>query len=290
MNIAINNVLSDFGLTDNEIKVYLEALKYKESNPFQLAKLTGIARTTVYDVLTSLSLKGLIELAQNEPLQKQQTRIKAKDPSVMRQIVRDKRSDLTKLEVDLVSILSSLKQSKADQNSELFKFLPGIEGAKEALSMEDADDVDIEELVFDDMTPMDALGSTFSNKSSDKASSRNKGRKNIPKKLIPWTEWTKHVIGYQTARNPEYITLREFRYLENPIFEINQRINIKASRIIMTTSHKQENWGLVISSESLAATLRSLFYMLWQTATPVTPNAVAGLGKNDYFEAEKTKK
>jgi predicted transcriptional regulator len=286
MNTAINTILSDFGLTNNEIKVYLEALKHKESNPFQLAKLTGIARTTVYDVLTSLSLKGLIELAQNEPLQKQQTRIKAKDPSVMRQIVRDKRSDLTKLEVGLVSILSLLKQSKADQNSELFKFLPGIEGAKEALSMEDTDDVDAEELVFDDMTPMDALGSSFSNKSSDTASSRNKGRKHTPKKLIPWTEWTKHVIGYQTARNPEYITLREFRYLENPVFEINQRINIKASRIIITTSHKQENWGLVISSESLAATMRSLFYMLWQTATPVNAATIKQLGKNEYFEAE----
>ena len=73
------------------------------------------------------------------------------------------------------------------------------------------------------------------------------------------------------------------------VSSLTDQIYIKANRIIITTSHKQENWGLVVISKSLAATLRSLFHMLWQQATPVTSKTISQLGKNDYFEAEKTR-
>lgn len=74
-------VLKRFGLTDNEIDIYIECLKNEELSPFQLSKLTGIPRTTVYDCLMSLSLKGLIELEQSDGFQKQQTRVRGKNPS-----------------------------------------------------------------------------------------------------------------------------------------------------------------------------------------------------------------
>ena len=49
-------ILANFGLNDNETKVYLASLKQDGLGPFKLSQLTGIPRTTIYETLMSLSL------------------------------------------------------------------------------------------------------------------------------------------------------------------------------------------------------------------------------------------
>ena len=105
----ILETLKRFGLSENETKVYLESLKHNETSPFQLSKATGIPRTTVYDVVMELSLKGLIELEQSDGIQKQQTKIRAKNPSILRTILQGKRKELTSLELDILNFLPNLK-------------------------------------------------------------------------------------------------------------------------------------------------------------------------------------
>ena len=90
MNL-INKVLLDFGLSESEIKVYLECLKETDLGPFKLANLTGIPRTTVYEILTSLALKGLVELEHSDGFTKKQTKVKAKNPTTLREMVRNKK-------------------------------------------------------------------------------------------------------------------------------------------------------------------------------------------------------
>ena len=103
-------VLKEFGLSDNESAVYQSALKLGETSPFSISKDTGIPRTTVYAVLTDLALKNLIELESATGLMKQQTKVKAKNPSVLREILWKKRENLVKQEVDIVEILPYLKK------------------------------------------------------------------------------------------------------------------------------------------------------------------------------------
>jgi sugar-specific transcriptional regulator TrmB len=91
--LQIRKTLRAYGLSDNEIEVYLAAIKLDETSPYELAKLTGIARTTVYDVITDLSLKGLLELERSDGFPKQQTKIIAKNPSVLRQKLRERRKE-----------------------------------------------------------------------------------------------------------------------------------------------------------------------------------------------------
>jgi sugar-specific transcriptional regulator TrmB len=98
-------VLEQFGLSTNEATVYQSALSLGETSPFKIAKSTGIARTTVYAVLTDLALKGLVELESATGLMKQQTKVRAKNPSALREILWKKRESLVKQEVDIVEIL-----------------------------------------------------------------------------------------------------------------------------------------------------------------------------------------
>jgi predicted DNA-binding transcriptional regulator len=222
--------LTSFGLTENEIVIYTEALKLEESSPFGLAKATGIPRTTVYDVLTGLSLKGLVELRQSDGISKQQTRIKAKNPSVLRKILREKRKELTGVEIDILEILPQLKgdyhgvESHAD-----FQFFPGIEGAKRVLFGEEQDEVDVPVVVFDNQMPMDAFGSKEMDESVDVDNRFRLRASTQGRELFILTEWTKHVLSYQYHRDPNYITARQLRYLEHPVLHFNQRIAIKGT-------------------------------------------------------------
>lgn len=52
--------LRDFGLSDNEIEVYLALLKTGISTANRIAELTGIKRSTCYDTLRLLVSKGII--------------------------------------------------------------------------------------------------------------------------------------------------------------------------------------------------------------------------------------
>ena len=51
--------LKEFGLTENEIKIYLALLKLGTANPAQIAEKTGLSRSYVYDALERLIEKGM---------------------------------------------------------------------------------------------------------------------------------------------------------------------------------------------------------------------------------------
>ena len=146
-------------LSENEIKVYIEAIKHEQVSPFSIAKAVGIPRTTVYDVMFNLALKGLITIKQAQGLEKQQTWIVAKNPSTLRDMVFRRRKDLTQLEVDLVDILPLLKKEYIKQEgSTQFQFFPGIEGAKQVQSQTNLAGVRSAMYVYESLISMDSMG------------------------------------------------------------------------------------------------------------------------------------
>lgn len=58
--------LREFGLSDNEIKVYLTLLKAGVSTANRIAELTGIKRSTTYDTLRLLAAKGIVSTHSKE--------------------------------------------------------------------------------------------------------------------------------------------------------------------------------------------------------------------------------
>ena len=52
--------LRKIGLTENEIKIYLDLLKSGTSTAYEIGKRTGIYRVHVYDKLEQLMDKGLV--------------------------------------------------------------------------------------------------------------------------------------------------------------------------------------------------------------------------------------
>jgi len=282
----INKTLSNFGLTNKEIKVYLEILKLDSTSPYELSKLTGIPRTSIYDTLMTLSLKKLVKLQQSDGFQKKQTKVKAVNPSKLREILRTKRKKMFSLEADVLNIIPFLKKDfhKNKTNAD-FQYYPGVEGAKHVLFSEMKPNINID--AFENLMPMDAFGRKTMNKGVEKDTKAIKQHRIQLRELVVDNDWTRHVLTYQVGKDNEYIKSRKIRIIDNPILNIKLRAAIQGERVRIVCSDKDEIWGLIIKSNPLSSTLQSMFNFMWQQAKPVTLNMIESWGKNEFLETEK---
>lgn len=282
------SVLSNLGLSENETKVYIEAIKHEQISPFSIAKAVGIPRTTVYDVMFNLALKGLIEIKQAQGLEKQQTWIVAKNPSTLRDMLFKRRKDLARLEVGLVDVLPFLKKEYIKQeNNTNFSFYPGIEGAKQVMKQTIEAKNNSTLRVFESLMPMDTLGKKLINRDVDKGLESKRTTNTAIKSLIVLNKWTKHVLSYQHKRNKDYVKLHNFRYIDNPLFNINLDISLIEDTIRLVCAQDNEAWGFIIKSYQLSKTLISFFDILWTQAEKITEKDILDWGQNEFFEAEK---
>lgn len=282
------NVLKKFGLTENEAKVYIESLKENELSPFQISKLTGIPRTTVYDVLMNLALKGLVELDQSDGLQKQQTKVRAKNPSILRKILQKRRDDSFKIEADIVEILPSLKEIfHKDESNADFQFYPGIEGIRRVYLNIESQDIDQDCVSWTQLMPLDVFGSKDINKDVHDWNDIRLKNKTTAKVLIPLNEWTKHVLTYQYQLDNRYLDNRDFRYIESPMFEMFLDLVVQGNYIKIACSEGDEVWGIIIKSEAMAKSFKSMFNVMWSMATPVTKEFIENLGENKLLKEQK---
>jgi len=282
-------VLEQFGLSENEAIIYQASIELGESSPFVISKFTGIARTSVYSVLTDLALKGLVELESATGLMKQQTKVKAKNPSTLREILWKKRADLVKQEVDILEILPFLKKEYLrDETNADFQFFPGMDGANHV--MFDYDGVDQDTYVFDYQVPMDATGSKEMNKGVDKGINLWSKGKSTEYNLTPISPWTKHVLSYQVERNPHYLDRVQYRTLPFELAGLALTIRIKGDRTWVVSVKGDEVWGLKIRSQNLAESLVGIHQALWKLASPITLDMIFSWGHNEYMNAEKAHK
>lgn len=285
---TIYSVLSNLGLSENESKVYIEALKHKQVSPYSLAKAVGIPRTTVYDVMFNLALKGLITIKQSQGLEKHQTWIVAKNPSALRDMIFSRRKDLSRLEVELVDILPLLKKEYVRQEgSTNFQFFPGIEGAKQIQAQTIEAKKNAILYVYESLISMDTMGKKVINTDVDLGLKQKRSSLIPIKSLVPWNKWTRHVLAYQHQRNKDYIQLHNFRYIDNPSFDMHLDISLIEDTARFVCAKKDEAWGLIIKSAQLTQTLKSIFDVLWISATPITEKLVENWERNEFFEAEK---
>ena len=289
----VEEVLSDYGLSKNEILVYLAAIQTEETSPYGLSKDTGIPRTTVYDVITDLSLKGLLELERSDGFTKQQTRVRAVNPSVLRDKLRENRGRSFELEVDLLTVLPQLKGDFYTRSRSIMpggadmQYYPGVEGAGKVYLMESNLEVDLPHYVFSKMMPMDALGSDLINADIDRQYERDKFYKNNFLEVVPDTEWAKHVISYQFGRDSRYMDTRKIRMIDFPGFEQFMRLTIVGESVFGVSTEASEAWGFVFRSKAFSSSLKSIHQLLWASGQVIDEKVIASWGKNEYLEVEK---
>ncbi len=273
----VRKVLEQFGLSEKEIEVYLVCIKHDDLSPYKISKLVNIPRTTIYDILMSLSLKGLVELEQSDGFTKQQTKVKGKNPSELRKIIRKRRNKLFALEADVVHILPDLKRDyhKGETNTDV-RYYPGVEGVKRVFAL--SGELGIPTYAWTHLMPMDALGEEWTNEVIDKSMKRAPDGED--KELVPLNDWTKHVISYQYGRNRDYLVRNNIRYIDNYAFQMYLRLEIQGEYVNMACAEGDEVWGMAIKSSALSSSLRAIYNVMWNQATPITERMVRSWGEN----------
>lgn len=101
----IENLLKQLEFNDKEVAVYLALLQQGKITPTDLARMTGINRTTIYSVSKELIKKGVV----SEDLGGEQLTLVARPPEDLQQIIKQEEKKLAKKKDAVNSALDTLK-------------------------------------------------------------------------------------------------------------------------------------------------------------------------------------
>ncbi len=113
-------ILSEFGLSEHEAAVYLAALHLGPTTILKLAYAAKIKRTTVYSVVESLIIKGLM----NKIVKGFKTYLESQPPDKLEVILTERQQLLSKIMPDL----QSLYNLKGEEST--IKYYEGLNGVK----------------------------------------------------------------------------------------------------------------------------------------------------------------
>ncbi len=98
--------LKEFGLTENEIKIFVTLLKLGTSTPAKIAEKTGLSRPYIYDALERLLEKEIV----NTILIKNKKHYQAIDPKLLEEQIKTKLKKVEKLIPQLLRIIEPEKE------------------------------------------------------------------------------------------------------------------------------------------------------------------------------------
>ena len=271
----IYRALNRFGLSDNEIKVYLECIASPDTTPYKVSKSTGIARSTVYDILMNLALRKLVTLDTGDEYSKMQTKIRATNPSNIRKELWKREDEARKLDMEMLDIMTDLKQQyhtySDDSNHEV---LSGAEGVAKIYNDIDFWRPDIEVMMIDCMIPLESFGRHDLDHGMDQMTDILISNKSRSRQLIHHSDWTQHVFSYQIKRNPKYLEAFEYRVIDSPLFDYKLETVIKGDYVRHICVEGDEIWATSTKSSANAQANRSMFEMLWANAVPLEQSGI----------------
>jgi len=242
MNII--NSLKEFGLNEAETKVYISLLTLIEATVYQIARETGIPRTSIYLILESLKKQGLVM-----PFKKNNIlHYTAENPNKFFELIKRK-EDLLK---NIVPKLQNLIQTH--EFKPIVKLYEGKNGLK---------------IVLDDI-----LYTAKRNKIKELCGIVNADIFNILPKYFP--EWIKKrvalkintkLIGPEAHRFHPTNTnkpgeLREFKHIPNK-YSYKYMIYFYGRKLALISLKEQEVNSLIIESPALVEMFQALFNFTW---------------------------
>ncbi|HLC46301.1 MAG TPA: helix-turn-helix domain-containing protein [Candidatus Nanoarchaeia archaeon] len=236
------DALREYGLSENEIKVYIALLKRGESTAQTIAKNAGLPRTTTYHLLESLLQKGLVSFIIKETIKYFQ----ATTPRKLVEILEDKKRLIQEALPELNAMAETIKEKP---KAMLFE---GSKGIKYIL-----EDVLEEKKViyhYGDITSLqNALPYIFPKYIAKRVERR------IPIKIVCKRE-EQHKELLKTSRNE----FREFVFVpSNYLFKSS--VFIYSRKVAILNLQKEPYHGIIIEDGDFYDTQKNIFELLWKT-------------------------
>jgi len=253
--------LIELGFQEKEASVFLSLLELGPSTATEIARKAGINRTTSYDILESLSSRGLISLIPEAKIQK----YAAQDPKKVIDFLENKVRNTKKQLEKATSLLPELMSVYNTKEKPRVKFYEGIEEMKEAF--EDTLTAKNEILAY-------AVGEDMYKALSEKYFNdyfKKRVAKNISVRVIaPDDEGTKKVIENDAEE------LRTTLLVPKETFYFSVETNIYNNKVLLISW--REKFAVLVESAQIADSQRKMFELAWMGAKSInkteTPQSI----------------
>lgn len=235
--------LEEVGLSEKESKIYLALLQVDRDTIQDLAKRTGINRTTVYPVLESLQKKGLV----SETQEGKKVSYMAEPPERLETFVERQRVLFEEKSKRLKDVIPQIKSIQREQGERpVVKYFEGRDGAISAYEEFYSFDPEAEEdgyFVFN----KDLLATIFTTEEQQKFLDVRVGKKLKPNSVYNYAagDYPFTTIGAKRTR------------IDEKKYPIKCDISIVRDRVVITTLGSNVS-GFLIISQDIADTLKSL--------------------------------
>ena len=242
--------LEDAGMSEKEIKVYLELLKIGTGKAGILAKKTELNRTTVYDILEGLLQKGVISKYRKGA----QTVFSAANPELLiNYLENEKQEAIAKADKDKKRIESLMPQFISLQdiapNRPKVQFFEGEKGMREAYE----DTLTSREpiLAYANVQTMhEALPNFF-----PQYYKRRAAKKIYIRAICPENELSRK------RHEKDKEEMREIRFLPNAEMSFSPEVNIFNNKMLIASW--KEKMAIIIESKELVDLERLKFELIW---------------------------
>ncbi len=238
-------ILKEYGLSNNEIKVYLASLALGTSKVNEIARKADLLRTTTYEVLKTLVEKGLVSYVIKSGVRY----FEVADPNKLISILEEKKEKVALILPELESLKKSVTEKPA---IELYEGKAGLKTILDDIIKSKSKEI----LTLSSAKIFEVLMFYFPHWIKERVKS------GIHARILQ--EKVKIIQEFKQRDKSE---LREIRFLPRD-FRINTHIQIYQNKIAMLTLRKEELIGVIIENRDIVETQRSLFEVLWKLSKP----------------------
>lgn len=258
----LKTLLQKIGLSDKDSEVYLACLELGTQPASVIARKAGLKRPTTYLILEELAKKGLV----SEYTGANVKYFTAVSPEYLLSYIEKQRRELTSHQRELEQYLPQmLSLSNPYSLSPKVRFYEGMAGIEKAMN--------------DTLTSKEPLR-CYSTMDAWFAREDTKeyilwyGRQRVHEKKIPLRSInpdTPVARKYLEDDYPEVNVnpeMSHFRWLPKDIQVFSNEINIYDNKVAIACLGKNELLGIIIESESIAKTQKSIFEAAWRASLP----------------------
>ncbi|MCF7910230.1 hypothetical protein K9L16_00980 [Candidatus Pacearchaeota archaeon] len=232
--------LLEYGLSEKEVEVYLAGLKAGECTANRFSELTGIRRSTVYEILESLKKKGLIlSFKKNNKYF-----FSSAKPETIISRLKEKQDKIRKILPDLKGLMKSVPEKPGVQ---LFEGKIGIKNAVEEM-------LNFKEILIYGASKMgDEIFGHYT-----EAFARKRVEKKIMMKAVLEKGFSEHMSDKNISK---YTKVRVLDFFKNH----NSAYFIYGNNLLVI-SLRNELVAIKIKSPVLVESQKQIFDLMWKIA------------------------
>lgn len=258
----LKSLLQKIGLSDKDSEVYIACLELGTQPASIIAKKAGLKRPTTYLILEGLLKRGLVSEYTGSSVKY----FTAVSPEYLLNYVEKQKRELTSHQRELEQYLPQFQSLTNPYSlSPKVRFYEGLEG--------------IERVMNDTLTSSEPLR-CYSTMDAWYARPDTKeyiswyGKQRVYEKKIPLRSINPDTPVARKYLEEDYPNVQvdqrmsHFRWLPKDIQIFANEINVYDNKMAIACLGKNELLGIIIESESIAATQKSIFEAAWRAALP----------------------